>query len=148
VTRPPSDGTRESVSVVLLSLGHTTSPDGRLGQFQVLRGPVVVLLYASLVHSTRTGHPQSLSLSQHTLSCPLAELPSQIVILQTFTYPMDDAASRKTPSFPVQPKSNPLPLPSGVALLIFRGAKGLSSSHPTSRSSLAQTKYPAPPTPV
>jgi hypothetical protein len=77
---PPFGRDRASVRVVLLSLGHTTSPDGRLGQFQALRGPVVVLRYAGFVHSARTGHPQSLSLSQHTLSCPLAELPSQIVM--------------------------------------------------------------------
>lgn len=30
--------------------------------------------------SARTGHPHSLSSSLHTLSCPLAELPSQIVM--------------------------------------------------------------------
>jgi hypothetical protein len=62
------------------SCSHYTSPDGRLRQFQVLRSPVVVLFYASFVHSARTGHPRSLSSSQLTLSYSLAELPSQIVM--------------------------------------------------------------------
>src|SRR5258708_32206291 len=34
------------------------------------------------------------------------------------------------------------PPPSGIAPLIFRWARSLSSSHPTSRSGLAQTTYP------
>ena len=42
--------------------------------------PCRVLLYASFVHSARTGHTRSLSSSQHTLSCSLTKLPSQIVM--------------------------------------------------------------------
>jgi hypothetical protein len=40
----------------------------------------VVLYLEVFVHSARTGHPHILSSSQHTLSCSLAELPSQIVM--------------------------------------------------------------------
>jgi hypothetical protein len=62
------------------SHSHYTSPEGRIRQFRTLHSPVVVLFYASFVHSARTGHPRSPSSSQHTLSCSLAELPSQIVM--------------------------------------------------------------------
>jgi hypothetical protein len=48
------------------SHSHYTSPDGRLCQFQALRNPVVALFYQIFVYSARTGHPRSLSSSQHT----------------------------------------------------------------------------------
>jgi hypothetical protein len=62
------------------SHSHYASPDGRHRQFKALRSPVAVFFYPSFVHSTRTGHPRSLSSSQRTLRCSPAELPFQIVM--------------------------------------------------------------------
>jgi hypothetical protein len=62
-----------------LSLQYTF-PDGRLRRYKALHSPVVVLFYASFVDSARTGHPRSLSSSQHNLIFSLAELPSQVVM--------------------------------------------------------------------
>jgi hypothetical protein len=77
---------RDGGSIVPLTLiaalpshSHYTPPDGRLRQFEALRS-VIVLCCASFVHPARTGYPRSLSLSQHTLGCSLAELLSQIVM--------------------------------------------------------------------
>jgi hypothetical protein len=79
---------RDGGSIVPLTLiaappshSHYTPPDGRLRQFEALRS-VVVLSYASFVHPARTasGYPRSLSSSQYTLGCSLAELLSQIVM--------------------------------------------------------------------
>jgi len=61
------------------SHSHYTS-NGRLRQFQSLRSPVVILFYTSFVHFARTGHPRSLSSSQHIFSCSLADLPFQIIM--------------------------------------------------------------------
>jgi hypothetical protein len=48
------------------SHSHYISPNGCLHQFKTLRSPVVVFFYACFVYSARTGHPRSLSSSQHT----------------------------------------------------------------------------------
>jgi hypothetical protein len=85
----------------------------------------VVLFYASFVHCARTGHPRSLSSSQHTLSCSLAELPSQIVMSvpesgkdpsvyavvdPIVQFPDGWSGVKKTPpSLPMQPESPPPP---------------------------------------
>jgi len=122
---------------------HYTSPDGRLCQFKALCSLVGFFFFffnASFVQPAQTGHPRSLSSSQHTLSCSLAELPSQIVMsvpqlgknpppymqlwMQSSSFPMDGA-----PLLPSPCSLDPLPLPSGVASLIFRRARSLSSSH-------------------
>jgi hypothetical protein len=46
-------------------------------RFEVLHSAVVVSsFFASVAHSAQTGHLHSLGLSQHILSCSLADLPS------------------------------------------------------------------------
>ena len=62
------------------SHSHYIFPNGCLRRSKFPLSPVVVLFYASFVHSARTGHLCSLSSSQHTLNCSLAELPSQVVM--------------------------------------------------------------------
>src|SRR5258708_33873706 len=66
-------------------------------------------------------------------------MPYIQIRVQAYSPPIDRMPPRdsdKNPSLIVSPP------PSGVTPLIFRWARSLSSSHPTSRTSLAQTTYP------
>jgi len=77
----PCEGDAGSIFFPALTTAptHYTSPDSRLCQSCHSQPCCVFFLY-KFVHPAQTGHPRTLSSSQHTFIFSLAKLPSQVVM--------------------------------------------------------------------